>query len=175
MAQEETRLVRGSVALAALVFLGLLWLLYGFKGLKVDFDVTGLPSLNAGLNAASATCLGLGYWSIRTGHRRRHAAFMVTAMGFSALFLASYLLYHAVHGDTPFAGQGTIRGLYFTILITHIIASAVALPLVFIVVLHAALRRFAVHRRYARYAFPVWMYVSVTGVMIYALLRSAGS
>ncbi len=96
---------------------------------------------------------------------------MLTSLAASALFLVSYIVYHSVHGDSKFGGVGLVRPVYFFILVTHIVLSAVALPLVFLSLFFSLSGRFPNHRKIARYTFPVWLYVSVTGVLVFALLR----
>lgn len=129
-----------------------------------------LPTLNAALNGASAIFLGMGFVAIRRRRVRLHRACMLAAFTTSVVFLASYLIYHAQVGTTRFTGQGWVRPLYFTILGTHTLLAA-AIPALAIVTLVFALRgRFARHARLARWTLPTWMYVSVTGVVIYVLL-----
>lgn len=132
--------------------------------------VTDLPALNASFNAAATVLLLAGYVFIRKGDVTRHRACMVGALLMSAAFLTSYLVYHYYAGSVPFEGQGPIRVVYFTILITHIILAALILPLVLVTVRYAFTARFAQHRRLARWTWPIWMYVSVTGVIIYLML-----
>jgi putative membrane protein len=163
----------GAVSAVALAFL--VWLIY-FNQTQV-FDpaaVAFLPAVNAALNAASAVCLVLGLVAIRAQARARHQRLMLAAFGFSALFLVSYLVYHAAHGDTKFMGTGAIRPVYFFILISHIGLSAVALPMILTTFWLSLSGRLAAHRRLARFTFPVWLYVSVTGVAIFALLKLFG-
>lgn len=133
-------------------------------------DVSGLPAVNAGLNSISTLLLGAGYYFIRNGHRHKHRTMMLAAFGSSCLFLTSYLVYHYHAGSVPFQGQGWIRPVYFTILITHIILAAAIVPLALITLTHALRERYDRHRRIARWTFPIWMYVSVTGVVIYLML-----
>jgi uncharacterized membrane protein YozB (DUF420 family) len=133
-------------------------------------DYTQLPALNATLNAISATFLTIGYMFIRQGNMRRHRACMIAALVCSALFLTSYLVYHAEVGSVPFKGQGTMRIIYFAILLTHIVLAALILPLALITVSRALTRRFDRHRTIARWTLPLWMYVSVTGVVIYLMV-----
>ena len=129
-----------------------------------------LPTLNALLNAACAILLTLGYRAIRRGDVARHKACMGLAFLTSILFLASYLTYHALHGSTRFPGAGWVRPLYFAILISHTILAVVIVPLV-LRTLYLALRgRFDAHRRIARWTLPLWLYVSVTGVVVYWML-----
>ncbi len=133
-------------------------------------ELTWLPSLNAGLNATAALCLCGGFVSIRRKNVRVHRAFMLSAFGASVAFLASYLFYHWHFGSTRFAGQGWIRPVYFTILLTHTILAAAVVPLILTALARAARGEFDRHRRVARWALPVWLYVSVTGVTVYWML-----
>ena len=134
--------------------------------------VAYLPALNALLNATSATFLCLGYAAVRRRDLATHARRMLTALGASALFLVSYIVYHSIHGDTRFVGQGAIRPVYFFILVSHIALSAVALPLVFLSLFLSLSGRFPLHRRLSRYTLPLWLYVSVTGVLVFVMLRA---
>lgn len=133
-------------------------------------DYTQLPALNATLNAISATFLLAGYVFIRRREMRRHRACMIAALICSALFLTSYLVYHAEVGSVPFKGEGAIRTVYLAILLTHIVLAAVILPLALLTVSRALSRRFDRHRAIARWTWPLWMYVSVTGVVIYLMV-----
>jgi uncharacterized membrane protein YozB (DUF420 family) len=133
-------------------------------------DYTLLPAVNASLNALSTVFLTLGYVFIRGKDMRKHRACMIAALATSALFLTSYLVYHAQVGSVPFPGQGPIRLVYFAILITHVILAAAILPLALITVSRAFARRFDRHRRIARVTLPLWLYVSVTGVVIYLMV-----
>ena len=150
----------------------LVWLIY-FKGKVAAPPWVGLlPGANAFFNSASAVCLSLGYISIRRRRPYIHIRFMLAATTFSALFLVSYIVYHYFHGDTLFPGHGWIRPVYFFILISHISCSMVALPLIFATLWFALRNQFRFHRRIARWTFPVWLYVSVTGVIVYFVLKS---
>ena len=163
------------VAVSVITIAFLFWLIY-FKD-PADHEggwVTFLPAVNALLNASSAVCLLLGFVYIKKRNRPVHQRFMVTALVFSALFMVSYLTYHHFQGDTPFTGTGWIRPVYFFILISHIVLSVFALPMALITVFWASRAQFIQHRRIARYTFPVWLYVSVTGVLVFALLRLYG-
>lgn len=164
-------LIPGSFSLAGVAIAFLFWLIYGNEGVATSMDVSFLAPLNAFLNASSATALFLGYRAIRQGQPNTHRNFMLAALAFSALFLVSYIVYHTFHGDTKFQGTGLIRQLYFIILITHIIGSVVALPLIFVTVGLALTKKFPVHKRWARRTFPLWAYVSVTGVLVYVFLK----
>ena len=133
-------------------------------------SLSDLPALNATLNATSAVLLLSGYVFIRRGHMRRHRAAMISACIVSVLFLTSYVIYHANIGSKPFTGRGPIRLVYYTILLTHVLL-AVAVPPLAIITLSRGLRsRFDRHVAIARWTFPIWMYVSVTGVIVYLML-----
>lgn len=129
-----------------------------------------LPSLNAGLNLASALLLILGFIFIKQGAWTGHALCMCSALGTSTLFLISYLTYHYFHGATPFPGEGWIRPVYFTILVSHTILAAAVPPLALVTLTRALRSQFDRHAKIARWTFPVWLYVSVTGVLIYWML-----
>jgi putative membrane protein len=160
------------IALSAGIASFLLWLIY-FKGKMAAPDwVAALPAANASFNSLSAMCLILGYINIRRGNRVTHMRFMLTATVFSALFLVSYVIYHSFHGDTKFLGRGWIRPTYFFILITHIGLSMVALPFILGALWYGLRSQFQFHRRIARWTFPIWLYVSVTGVIVYFFLKS---
>jgi putative membrane protein len=151
----------------------LIWLIY-LKTARAAAPawVASLPAANAFFNTCSACALTLGWLSIKRGDRRMHARCMLSAVAFSALFLASYVVYHNFHGDTRFPGQGLVRPIYFFILVSHIGLSIVALPMILSTLFYAATSRFESHRRIARLTLPVWLYVSVTGVVVFALLRA---
>jgi len=129
-----------------------------------------LPTLNAALNTLSAVFLCAGFLFIRAKNIRAHRACMLSAFGCSIVFLASYLIYHYQVGSVPYKGQGWIRGVYFAILLTHTILAVAVVPLVSITLIRALRERFAAHRRIARWTFPIWLYVSVTGVIVYMML-----
>ena len=133
-------------------------------------SVSDLPALNATLNGASAIFLALGYGFIKNRNRAAHQRCMLGALLMSALFLTSYVIYHANVGSKPFQGTGAIRYAYFFILITHVVLAAAIVPLVVMTVWRALSTRFVEHRRIARITWPLWMYVSVTGVVIYLML-----
>ena len=132
--------------------------------------VRDLPTLNAVLNATSAVLLVFGWWLIRRGRKEAHRRAMLAAVACSTVFLASYLTYHAQVGSVRFQGQGPIRTVYFAILISHTILAAAVVPLVVMTLVRALQARFDRHRRLARITFPIWCYVSVTGVVVYWML-----
>lgn len=165
-------LLRGLVAAASVAVLGfLVWLIYLRPGTSGAGAGSPLPALNAVFNTLSAAALVTGYRAIRAGDRRRHVAAMLTALGCSAAFLVGYVVHHATAGDTPFHGQGAVRAVYFAILISHVVVTTVTLPMILFTLAYAATGRFPEHRRIARRTLPLWLYVSVTGVLVFAFLR----
>lgn len=133
-------------------------------------SISDLPTLNAVLNSLSALQLALGYVFIRNKNIRAHRACMIGAFITSTIFLASYLIYHYYHGATRFPGQGAVRLAYLSILLTHTILAVVIVPMIFITLARALRERFDQHRRVARWTLPLWLYVSVTGVVVYLML-----
>jgi uncharacterized membrane protein YozB (DUF420 family) len=134
------------------------------------FDYALLPTLNATLNGISGTFLLIGYLLIRQRHINAHRNAMLGAFVSSMLFLVSYLIYHANVGSRPFAGQGPIRIVYFAILISHVILAAAILPMAISTLSRGLRGKYADHKRIAKWTFPAWMYVSVTGVIVYLML-----
>lgn len=132
--------------------------------------VSLLPTLNAALNSLSAVFLFAGFLFIKSGNRKAHRACMLAAFSCSMLFLISYLIYHYQVGSVGFKGQGWLRPVYFTILISHTILAAAVPPLALITLARALRERFDAHRRIARWTLPIWLYVSVTGVVVYLML-----
>ncbi len=133
-------------------------------------EIGDLPALNATLNGVATVLLLAGYASIRSGRIERHRAFMLAALTVSVLFLVSYTVYHANVGSRPFPGQGPIRVVYFAILIPHVILAAIVVPLAIVTVTRALRGQFDRHRVIARWTLPIWLYVSVTGVIVYVML-----
>jgi putative membrane protein len=129
-----------------------------------------LPPLNAGLNGASVVALVMAYIFIRRRDVKRHRFCVLLAFGLSAIFLMSYVVLHAVVGPSKFTGQDWIRPVYYTVLVSHIILASIILPLALTTLHHAWYSRFAHHRRLARWTLPIWLYVSVTGVLVYFML-----
>jgi len=132
--------------------------------------LSSLPAVNATLNGISAVLLATGYGFIRRGHVTRHKRCMLAALASSTLFLTSYVIYHLHTGSRPFAGQGPIRVIYFAILLTHVVLAAAIVPLALITATRGLRSQFDRHARIARWTLPIWMYVSVTGVVIYLML-----
>lgn len=129
-----------------------------------------LPTLNASLNALSALLLIAGWWCIKNGRLTAHRNCMLAALGCSAVFLVSYLIYHAQVGSVRFQGQGLVRGFYFAILLTHTVLAATVPVLAVITATRGLKGRFPQHVRIARWTLPIWLYVSVTGVVVYWML-----
>ncbi len=153
----------------------LLWLLYVHRAPTAFADrLRFLPALNAALNGSAAVALVVGFSFIRARKLAEHRTAMMVAFALSTLFLLSYITHHALHGDTHYAGHGLLRTLYLGLLASHVLLSVVALPLVLTTFLLSLTGRFPQHRRLARYTFPLWLYVSVTGVVVYLMLTSAG-
>ena len=132
--------------------------------------VSDLPALNASLNALASLFLLAGYVFVRRKRIAAHRACMLGALATSALFLTSYLIYHYNVGSRPFTGTGPIRLVYFAILISHVLLAIAIVPMVLVTVSRALTGRFDRHRRIARITWPLWMYVSVTGVIVYVML-----
>jgi uncharacterized membrane protein YozB (DUF420 family) len=132
--------------------------------------VSDLPTVNALLNGTAAVLLAIGWTCIRRGRIDAHRRCMLAAFTASCLFLVSYVVYHAQAGSRPFMGQGLARGVYFAILITHVVLAAAIVPLALVTLRRALGGDYVRHRRIARWTYPVWMYVSITGVVIYLML-----
>ncbi len=132
--------------------------------------IADLPAVNATLNGIAATLLIIGWVLVRRRRYESHRRVMLGAFATSALFLVSYVIYHANAGSRPFPGQGPIRTVYFVILITHIILAAAIVPMALVTLSRGLSRRYDAHKRIARWTLPVWLYVSVTGVAVYAML-----
>ncbi len=161
------------VLISILAFLFLIWLIYFRETAETTAEWVGhLPALNALLNSVSTVLILTGYAAIRKKLYVRHMKLMLTAFITSSLFLISYLVYHNFVGHTPFPGEGIIRPVYFFILITHIILSAFVVPLVLTSFYFAYAGKFAKHRKVSKWTFPIWLYVSVTGVLIFFILNA---
>jgi putative membrane protein len=163
--------VIGIVSAAVIGFL--FWLIYFKTGSDVNAQgwVSNLPALNAFLNTLTATFLITGYKAIKSNDIEFHKKMMLAATLASACFLVSYVTYHHYQGDTKFMGVGVIRPIYFFILISHILLSIVQVPLILTTLYLAFVKNFQKHKKFARVTFPIWLYVSITGVLIFAILR----
>jgi len=160
------------VSVLALSFL--IWLIYIKQGTQYSPTSTwifALPAVNASLNFLSASFMVLGLVAIKNGKRLTHQRWMTSAFVASSLFLVGYILYHFFHGETKFIAQGPIRYIYFFILISHIVLSAVALPMILRTFYLGWSQKWERHKKLARWTFPIWFYVSVTGVIIFFFLK----
>ncbi|MBW4027156.1 MAG: DUF420 domain-containing protein [Acidobacteria bacterium] len=176
-AAQTTTSNRAPIALILAISAGasafLFWLIYVHHASAANADrLMFLPALNAVLNGLCTIALLAGFSFIRQRKIAAHRAAMMTAFAFSVLFLVSYIANHALHGDMIFPGHGTPRTVYLSILISHILLSVVALPMVLITFFFSLTGRFPQHRKIARFTFPIWLYVSVTGVVVYAMLAA---
>jgi putative membrane protein len=133
-------------------------------------EISNLPAINAFFNLLATICLCSGYYFIKKKNELRHKQFMLAALAFSTIFLTGYLVYHYHHGSTKFPELGWIKTLYLTILIPHIILAAVMVPMIIMTFFYAFKDNREKHKRIAKITFPVWLYVSVTGVVIYLML-----
>ena len=133
-------------------------------------SLSDLPTINASLNLTSTVLLVIGYLFVRKQRIRAHAACMIGAFVVSTLFLVSYIVYHYQAGHTTYEGQGVIRMLYLTVLLTHVLLAGTVPPLALRTFYLAWRRRWTSHKRWARWTLPIWLYVSVTGVVVYVML-----
>lgn len=159
------------VSIAVLIFL--FWLIY-FKEAADSSSLSWvgfLPTVNASLNSLTTFLLIAGYLKIKNGQKEAHIKCMLSAVGTSGLFLISYIVYHHYQGDTLFLTTGILRPIYFFILISHIVLSVVLVPMIFVTLYHAFLKHFETHKKIARITFPIWLYVSVTGVLVYIFVH----
>ncbi len=160
-----------AVSAAATIFL--FWLIYVHPAAASSSQFAFLPALNALLNGLSAVTLLVGYTFIKARRIAAHRAAMITAFGFSTLFLVSYILHHALHGDVRYPEHAAFRSVYLPLLASHIILAVVALPLILVTFFFSLSGRIPQHRKVARWTFPLWLYVSITGVVTWAMLRLA--
>lgn len=161
------------VSVVAILFL--VWLIYFKAPATAEVAwVSNLSAVNAALNSLSTVFLLLGFREIKARNFAKHMRFMISAFVTSALFLVSYIVYHHFVGDTPFTGQGLIRPVYFFILISHIVLSIFVVPLVLSSFLFAFSGKFSTHRKVSKWTFPIWLYVSITGVLVYFMLKIFG-
>lgn len=157
-------------ALTVVVCLLVMSVLYAFPGRASPGEPGILPTLNAVLNGSAAVFLSLGFYFIKRGSREAHRRSMLMATALSGVFLVTYLLHHAQVGSVPFQGQGAIRAVYFAILIPHVLLATAMVPLVLLTLYRGLSGRFLQHKKVARYAWPIWMFVSVSGVAVYFML-----
>ena len=170
---SNTRAIAVILAISAAVFGFLVWLIYLKRAAGVTSPIiAALPAVNASFNALSTIFLVAGFIAIRNRRFNLHMKLMFAALASSTLFFVCYVIYHNAHGDTKFLNHGAvIRPVYFFILITHIALSGVAVPLILTSFYLSLAGKYALHRRVSRYTFPIWLYVSVTGVLVFAMLK----
>jgi len=161
------------VAVSAAASLFLFWLIYIHPAAASNAQYAFLPALNAVFNGLAATALLIGYTFIRAHRIKQHRAAMITAFVFSTLFLICYIAHHALHGDVRYPVHGAFRTFYLWLLASHIVLAVVALPIVLTTFFFSLSGRIPQHRKIARWTFPLWLYVSVTGVVTYVMLRLA--
>jgi putative membrane protein len=166
-------IVNGIVSTIALAVLAYLLLVRGGSHGASSTDLAFMPAVNAFFNATSATLLVLAVRAVRRGDQKRHRNLVLGAFAASALFLAGYLAYHYVHGDTKYPGTGPVRIAYLLFLASHVLLSIPVVPLCLAAFYYALKGRFVTHRKITRFLYPVWLYVSVTGVLVFAWLRLA--
>jgi putative membrane protein len=161
------------LAISAVASLFLFWLIYIHPAAASSTQYAFLPAMNAVLNGLAATALLIGYTFIRARRIKQHRVSMITAFIFSTLFLVGYIAHHALHGDVRYPLHAAFRTFYLSLLASHIILAVVALPLVLVTFFFSLSGRIPQHRKVARWTFPIWLYVSVTGVVTYVMLRLA--
>ena len=164
-------LINAIVSVVALAFLA--YLLMVHRGSPGTVDLRFMPAVNATLNGLSASLLVAGWIAIKNKAPRAHKYCMVSAFSASALFLVGYVAYHYVHGDTKYQGHGPLRTIYLLILASHVLLSMAVVPLSLSAFYFAFKRSFATHRKITRWALPIWLYVSVTGVVVFFMLRGS--
>lgn len=170
MGDKSFFVINGVVSVAALSFLS--WLLLFHRGLDgAPVDLRFMPMVNACLNATAAVLLVAGRVAIVQKRQALHRTLMVSAFAASTCFLVGYVAYHAVHGDTTFGGTGAAKAIYFTILATHVVLSIFVVPMSLAAFWFAWKKEFTRHRKVTRWLHPIWLYVSVTGVVVFFMLR----
>ena len=172
--ENETTVFTAIGALSVAILSFLIWLIYFKSGAAPAGEIgwyTSLPALNALLNSLTSIFLITGLIFIKRNRVDWHKYAMLAATLTSAIFLVSYITYHHYHGDTKFVGHGTVRTIYFTVLISHILLSAAQVPLILSTLYLAFSKKFSKHKIIAKITFPIWLYVSVTGVIIFLMLK----
>lgn len=171
--ESNKGMIAGIIALSIAATLFLFWLIYVHTAPQAFATrLLFLPALDALLNGLAAICLIVGFFFILRRNIKAHRRSMITAFVFSSIFLVSYIVNHALHGDVLFQGHGPLRVVYFSILISHIVLCIVALPMVLITFFFSLTGRFPQHKKIARFTLPIWLYVSVTGVVVFAMLHA---
>lgn len=169
---QKQKQAKWAIGVITLLVSALVAFMYLAKDQKIDpgFDVSILPAFHATLNSGVSILLLLALYAIKNGKQELHKKLMLSATGFSAVFLLSYVLYHLSAETTPFGGEGFIKGVYYFILITHILLAAIVFPFILFTLYQAWMGQFGKHRKIARFTWPVWFYVAVTGVIVYFMI-----
>lgn len=171
--QTNKSAIAGIIALSLIATAFLFWLIYVHTAPQAFATrLLFLPALDALLNGLAAICLLVGFFFISRRNIKAHRRSMITAFILSSLFLICYVTNHALHGDILYQGHGTIRTVYLSILASHIILCIIALPMVLITFFFSLTGRFPQHRKIARFTLPIWLYVSITGVVVFAMLHA---
>ena len=165
--QKEKIYKRWTVVLSVLIPLAVA-LLFGIK-IPMNLPVF-LPPIYAGINAVTAVFLIIAVWAVKNGRLLLHERFIKMAMIFSLLFLVMYVLYHITSDTTAYGGKGLMRSVYFFVLISHILLSIAVIPFVLVTYTRAILKKFPLHRKIAKYTFPLWLYVAISGVVVYFMI-----
>jgi putative membrane protein len=169
--KKNDRLARTLILTVSFVVFAAVVLLSRFKlNAGLGFNIHVFATINAVINSLVSVLLIWAYLAIRQGKELLHKKLMLGAIGLSVLFLLSYIAHHLLEGETHFGGEGAIRYIYFSILITHIILAAVILPFILFTAYRALIAEFPAHRKLARITFPIWLYVAITGVVVYLLI-----
>lgn len=161
---------RGIIVGASIAIPLVVIVLYLIPGVETDRDFTVLPLFNAIINGATSLILVAALWAVKSGRVELHKKLMGTALILSVLFLLSYVTYHYVSESTPYGGEGTMRAVYYFILITHILLAVAIVPLVLITTVRALTEKIDKHKKIARITWPLWFYVTVTGVIVYIMI-----
>jgi putative membrane protein len=172
METGDRRFMAANAVVSTLALSLLAWLLLIRAPGAGGADLSFMPAVNATFNAIAATLLVLGYRAIKRRDMQQHKRLMISAFCASSLFLVGYIVYHYVHGDTKFTGTGLMRPVYFAILISHILLSITVVPLALSAFYYAFRQKFATHKKVTRFLYPIWLYVSVTGVVIFFMLKA---
>ncbi len=164
----------GSIFVVSALALGVIaFVLFGTRPAPSDGSLTFMPALNATFNALAASLQVAGLLAIKAKKHELHKRFMFGALGCSVLFLVGYLAYHYVHGDTSYPKDAPYRGVYLAVLLTHVVGSIAVVPMILLTFARALQERFDKHRRIAKVTLPLWLYVSVTGILVFVMLRTA--
>lgn len=170
---QDAALYAAAIAISAVALAPLVYVLVLRDGPSIGTDLSFMPAVNATFNGIAAACQVGGYLAIRAKRQVLHKRLMLGAVGASAAFFVCYLVYHYVHGDSRYPGTGAIRGVYLGVLGTHVVLSIALVPMLLVTLYRAFKGTFDRHKRLARFTLPIWLYVSVTGIIVFWMLRAA--